>query len=161
MCPLIVISMIDFQLKIIPDTISLPFILVGIFVRLYTDYPDITGALKTSAMGIFIGGGSLLLLAIVISKLKGTDAMGGGDIKLTAMLGAFLGLKALVFVFLVSSILGLVYFMISIPMRKKTQDATIPFGPFLSMAGMIFFLYGKPITDWYFTKMGFGVNPMF
>lgn len=160
--PLIVISIIDLELKIIPDVISLPFIGVGMAVRIYEDYPDWTGALKTSLIGIFVGGGVLLLLAEIVSRLKKTDAMGGGDIKLTAMLGAFLGFKPLIFIFFVSSILALIYALMG-RLFKKSDEAnpTIPFGPFLSMAAMIFWLYGKPITDWYFLGRGFGKNPFF
>lgn len=153
-CPLITISIIDFQLKIIPDVISLPFIVVGVLVRQFEFWPDWSFALSTSAMGIFLGGGSLLLLAVVISKIKGQDAMGGGDIKLTAMLGAFLGLKALIFVFFASSVLALVYFISLLIFKKLDEDRTIPFGPFLSMGGMLFWLYGRDITDWYFHRAG-------
>lgn len=160
--PLIVISIIDLQLKIIPDIISLPFIGVGIAVRIYEDYPDGTGALQTSLIGIFVGGGALLLLAEIVSRLKKADAMGGGDIKLTAMLGAFLGFKPLIFIFFVSSVLALIYALISRLVKKSTEEnPTIPFGPFLSIAAMIFWLYGKPITDWYFLGKDFGRNPFF
>lgn len=159
--PLIIVSGIDFKLKIIPDVISIPFIFVGMLVHLYEKYPDFGGALFDSALGVFLGGGSLLVLAEVISRLKGVEAMGGGDIKLTAMLGAFLGWKPLVFIFFVSSVLALIYIVASFPFRKDKANRTIPFGPFLSLAGIIFYLYGKEITDAYFLGSGFGVNPLF
>ena len=161
MCPLIIVSIIDLQLKIIPDIISLPFILVGIGVIQFERFPDWLGALKHSGLGILIGGGSLWLIAEVVSRLKKTDAMGGGDIKLAAMLGAFLGWKALIFVFFSSSILALVFAIAKRIFAKPDDDPTIPFGPFLSMGGMIFWLYGKPITDAYFLGMGFSGNPFF
>lgn len=159
MCPLIVISVIDFQLKIIPDTLSLPFIGVGVLVSLYEGSPDLAAALLKSTLGIFVGAGALLLIALAVSKLKRTEAMGGGDIKLTAMLGAFLGLKGLLFVFLASSLFGLVYFLLSMPLRKG--DKTIPFGPFLSLGGMVYWLYGRGLTSWYFMRMGVSTNPFF
>lgn len=159
--PLIVVSGIDFKLKIIPDVISLTFIPVGIAVHIYMLYPNAGEALFDSTLGVVLGGGTLLLLAEVISRLKGVEAMGGGDIKLTAMLGAFLGWKPLVFVFFVSSVLALIYIVATFPFQKDRTNRTIPFGPFLSMAGMIFYLYGKPITDAYFLGSGFGVNPLF
>lgn len=148
--PLIVLSMIDFQLQILPDVITLPGIVIGIFVRILEDYPNYVTALKTSGLGILIGGGSLLLIGEIFSRIKKVDAMGGGDIKLAAMLGAFLGWKALIFIFFASSVLALVYVVLLTLFRKYEKGATIPFGPFLSMGGMIFYLYGKKITDWYF-----------
>lgn len=161
MCPLIVISIIDFKLKIIPDVISLPFILVGVGVRFYQEYPDWLEALKISGLGILIGGGVLLLLAEIVSRIKKTEAMGGGDIKLAAMLGAFLGWKALIFVFFTSSVLAIVYAVTRILFDRKNRGETIPFGPFLSVAGMIFWWYGREITDWYFLSHGFSHNPFF
>lgn len=161
MCPLIVVSMIDFELKIIPDVISIPFILVGVAVSVYEKYPNWILALKVSLLGVLIGGGSLLLLAEVMSRLLKKDAMGGGDIKLTAMLGAFLGWKPLLFVFFSSSVIALVYAILS-RIFVKSDDKTIPFGPFLSMGAMIFWLYGEVITDYYFfTMMKMPLNPFF
>lgn len=161
MCPLIIVSIIDLKLKIIPDVISLPFILVGIAVTLFLKYPNWLAALKFSGLGILIGGGSLLLIAEIVSRLKKTEAMGGGDIKLAAMLGAFLGWKAIIFVFFASSVLALVYAVFRIIFDKNQRGETIPFGPFLSLAAMIFWLYGRQITDLYFYSTGFGRNPFF
>lgn len=161
MCPLLIVAIIDLKLKIIPDSISLPFIVVGVLVNLYEYYPNWLGALKLSGLGILIGGGSLLLLAEVISRLKKRDAMGGGDIKLAAMLGAFLGWKALIFVFFASAILAIIYYIL-VAMLNQLKDKTIPFGPFLAMGAMIFWLYGEPITDLYFkTALGMPFNPLF
>lgn len=161
MCPLIVISMIDFELKIIPDIISLPFIIVGVGVNVFVHYPDWLTALKISSLGILLGGGSLLLLAEIMSRLLKKDAMGGGDIKLTAMLGAFLGFKPLIFIFFISSVLALIYALTS-RLFIKSEDKTIPFGPFLSMGGMIFWLYGEFLTDYYFFRMlKMPFNPFF
>lgn len=159
--PLIVISGIDFKLRLIPDVISLPFIVIGIGTQIYLHYPEIFTALKFSFLGIFIGGGSLLLIAEIFSRLKGVEAMGGGDIKLAAMLGAFLGWKSLIFIFFVSSFLAVLYFAIQFLFKGKETDTTLPFGPFLSMAGIIYLLYGKWMTDWYFQMGGFTHNPFF
>jgi leader peptidase (prepilin peptidase)/N-methyltransferase len=161
-CPLLVISIIDMQLRIIPDVISLPFIIVGVFVQLFENWGNPLTALSVSGLGVLIGGGSLLLIAEVFSRIKKVEAMGGGDIKLAAMLGAFLGWKALLFIFFVSSLLALTYATVSMLMGKGGfRNRTIPFGPFLSMAAMIYWLYGKPITDWYFSATGLPTNPFF
>ncbi|OVE82747.1 hypothetical protein BVY03_00190, partial [bacterium K02(2017)] len=108
MCPLVVITVIDFQLKIIPDIISLSFILVGIIIQQYLQYPSWWEALKFSGIGLLLGGGVLLLLAEFMSRLLKKEAMGGGDIKLMAMLGAFLGPKAFLFIYIAGSFTALI-----------------------------------------------------
>lgn len=149
-CPLIIVSAIDFKLQIIPDVISIPFIFVGISVQLFLGFPEIGGALLNSALGILVGGGTLLILAEVISRLKKTEAMGGGDIKLIAMLGAFFGWRPLILIFFLSSVLALFYVIGLYCHPKRRSDRVIPFGPFLSMAAIITLLYGKTLTDLYF-----------
>ncbi len=148
-CPLIVISIIDFQLQIIPDVISLPFILVGVAVNLYMFYPDVLGALQFSGLGILLGGGLLLLVAEVFTRLLKKDAMGGGDIKLVAMLGAFLGIKAVFFIFFAGSILAILYFVILAIVQRGKQNKLIPFGPFLSMGALVYWFCGEPMIDAY------------
>lgn len=161
LCPLFVISVIDFRLRIIPDVISLPFIAIGTAIHMYALSPDLWPAFWDSLLGILLGGGSLLLVAEVVSRLKKTDALGGGDIKLTALLGAFLGWKPILFIYFFSSVLALIYIAGTFLLPGKRGQTVIPFGPFLSTAGMLFFFYGKPITDWYFLSNGFSVNPLF
>lgn len=148
-CPLIVISVIDFQLRIIPDVISLPFIVVGMLVNLYMFYPDVLLALKFSGLGFLLGGGVLLLVAEIFTRLLKKDAMGGGDIKLTAMLGAFLGIKAVFFIFFASSVLAIVYFAILAVVKWGKQNKLIPFGPFLSMGAVLYWFYGEEIIHAY------------
>lgn len=169
-CPLITISIIDFELRIIPDVISLPFIVVGIavqiFEQLYQTYPVIEfsgvwAALKISGLGILIGGGTLLLLAEIFSRIKGTDAMGGGDIKLAAMLGAFLGWRSLIFIFFLGSIVALVYVVVVYAIKRERSDNIIPFGPFLSIGGVTYILYGRILTGLYFQHAGIPGNPLF
>jgi leader peptidase (prepilin peptidase)/N-methyltransferase len=160
-CPLIIVSGIDFELRIIPDAISLPFILVGIAVQTYERWPDWFSVLKFSGIGLLVGGGTLLVLAEVFSRLKGVDAMGGGDIKLAAMFGAFLGWRSLVFIFFASSFLALIYVVLVYIVKRQRSGNVIPFGPFLSMGAVLYLLYGKAITDFYFFHNGFGRNPLF
>ena len=148
-CPLIVISAIDFQLQIIPDVISLPFIIVGVLVNQYLFYPDFLGALKFSGLGLFLGGGILLLTAEIFTRLLNKDAMGGGDIKLVAMLGAFLGIKAVFFIFFASSILAIIYFAILAIVQRGKQNKLIPFGPFLAMGALLYWFCGEPMIDAY------------
>ncbi len=161
-CPLLVISFIDLELKIIPDELSLSGIILGIIVNIITHDGSVINSLQSSLLGILVGGGILWILAEVISRLKKQDALGGGDIKLIAMLGSFLGVKALLVVFLFSSFVGLFYAVLLILTKKMDEDNTIPFGPFLAFGGMIAYFYGERLTDWYFLQlMHFPFNPLY
>ncbi len=153
-CPLIVVSVIDLQLRIIPDVISLPGILAGVLLNLYLGYPDVWGALKFSGWGVLAGGGTLLLIAEIFSRLLKKDAMGGGDIKLMAMLGAYLGVKAVFFIFFASSVLAMAYYLLAAIAKRGRHDKVIPFGPFLSMAGLIYWLYGDVLIRGYLMWLG-------
>lgn len=161
-CPLIVLTVIDIQHMILPDIITLPFILIGAIVQVVMLWPDWLAALKSAGLGIVIGGGSLLLIAEIVSRLKKTDAMGGGDIKLAAMFGAFLGWKSLIIIFFAGSLLGLIY-IIAIAVAKRNLDAAKEkffFGPFLCGGALLYLFYGRFITDWYFQRLG-QTNPFF
>lgn len=161
-CPLIVLTVIDIQHMILPDVITLPFMLIGVVVQLIMTWPDYLGALKTSGLGILIGGGSLLLIGEIISRLKKKDAMGGGDIKLAALFGAFLGWKSLIFIFFAASVLGLLY-VVAVSVAKRNLEQAKQqffFGPFLCAAALLYLYYGRAITDWYFHRLG-QINPFF
>lgn len=155
-CPLIVISFIDMRHRIIPDVISLPGILLGIGATLLLSWPNWQSALKFSFLGILAGGGTLYILGVLYYLIRKRDGMGGGDIKLAAMLGAFLGWQAVVFVFLLSSILALIYALIAqiLATNKEEGPMVIPYGPFLATAALIFFLYGYEIKAFYFSLIG-------
>jgi leader peptidase (prepilin peptidase)/N-methyltransferase len=140
-CPLIVLSFIDASHMIIPDVITLPGIIIGIHLQMYLQWPDAKSALFSSLGGTLVGGGLLLILAEVFSRFRGKDALGGGDIKLTAMLGAFLGIQALPFIFFVSSALGILFTLGKVILKKQKASEPLPFGPFLALAGLMVFFY--------------------
>jgi len=141
---LIVITFIDIDHQIIPDVISLPGIAVGFISSFFTNI----GWLN-SLLGIVIGGGSLFLIAYLYEKLAGKEGMGGGDIKLLGMIGAFLGAKSLLFVILISSLLGSVVGIGYMVFKKKDSKFAIPFGPFLSIGALAYLYYGNEIVKWY------------
>lgn len=154
-CPLIVISFIDLKERIIPDCISLPGIPISIAVILVVQWPQWKEALQFSFLGILVGGGALLTLALIYYKLRKKEGMGGGDIKLSAMLGGFLGWQGIFFVFFVSSILALVAsIFILLTQKKEHETFVIPYGPFLAIASLIYFFYGSQIISNYFEFMG-------
>lgn len=140
---MIVVSFIDLDFQIIPDQISIPLIFIGfIFSLLSHNYTALVSDFKESLMGIVVGGGSLLIVSIV-SK----GGMGGGDIKLNAAIGAFLGWKSALLTIFIGSLIGSI---VGIIMLKKTGKRKIPFGPFLSIGALICLFSGEKILTWYF-----------
>jgi leader peptidase (prepilin peptidase)/N-methyltransferase len=142
---LLVVSVIDLDHQIIPDVISLPGTLVGFvcsFAQPWLTWTD-------SLFGILLGGGSLYVVAVCYELLTKKEGMGGGDIKLLAMIGAFLGWKAIFPVIFFSSLVGT---MVGLPLmlfRNQNRRYAIPFGPFLSLAALIYLFYGPQLISWY------------
>jgi len=142
---LIVITVIDLYHQIIPDVISLPGIGVGLLASLII--PQIT--FLNSLIGILLGGGSLFLVATVYRWLFKREGMGGGDVKLLAMIGAFLGWKAVILTILLSSLIGSITGIIIMVSKGKDFKYAIPFGPFLSLGAVIALFYGPSLINWY------------
>ena len=142
---LIVITVIDLYHQIIPDVISLPGIGVGLLASLVI--PQIT--FLNSLIGILLGGGSLFLVATVYQWLFKREGMGGGDVKLLAMIGAFLGWKAVILTILLSSLIGSITGIIIMVLKGKDFKYAIPFGPFLSLGAVISLFYGENLIRWY------------
>jgi len=142
---LVVITFIDLHHKVIPDVISLPGIIIGFLASFLLPYPT----WLDSAIGIVAGGGALLLIAVIFEKVTGKEGMGGGDIKLLAMIGAWMGWKALPFVALISSMLGIIIGGGALVASGKGMRVKIPFGPFLAMGSLIYFFFGSSIVGWY------------
>ncbi|MCK4837891.1 MAG: prepilin peptidase [Desulfobulbaceae bacterium] len=138
---LLAIIIIDFYHQIIPDVISLPGILIGFAFSFIN--PAITW--QSSAIGILLGGGILYAIAASYYLLTKREGMGGGDIKLLAMIGAFLGWQSLPFVIFGSSLLGSVVGIGAMLKQKKGGKTVIPYGPFLSIAAMIYLYYQQEI----------------
>lgn len=153
-CPLIVISFIDLEHQIIPDVISLPGIPIGVAVNLFTTSLTLPTALIQSGLGILVGGGSLLLISQVYYWVRKREGLGGGDIKLCAMFGAFLGWRAMLFIFFASSILALVFALGRMIVLRTREGSVIPYGPFLSMAALIYFFAGEKLISAYFQASG-------
>ena len=141
---LLVIIVIDFHHKIIPDSISLPGIVVGFACSFIN--PIISW--QQSAIGLVIGGGVLFGVAGGYYLITRREGMGGGDIKLLAMIGAFLGWQCLPFVVFGSSILGAAAGIGAMVKQKKGGKTMIPYGPFLSIAALIYLFYRELINHY-------------
>lgn len=145
-CALITISFIDIDHQIIPDVISLPGIII--FSSSFYFLPDMT--LKNVGLGILIGGGSLYLVGQAYYLIKKQEGMGGGDMKLLAMIGAATGVKGVLFTIFCGSILGTFCgLFIMIFTKILNMQLKIPFGPFLSVGVTIYIFFGNDLIDWY------------
>jgi leader peptidase (prepilin peptidase)/N-methyltransferase len=142
---LIVMTVIDLYYQIIPDVISYPGIVVGLLGAAVI--PRIT--FFESFIGIILGGGSLFLVAMVYQWLFKREGMGGGDVKLLAMIGAFLGWKAVILTILLSSFIGSIIGVVVMLIKGKDFKYAIPFGPFLSVGAVISLLWGERLISWY------------
>jgi leader peptidase (prepilin peptidase)/N-methyltransferase len=138
---LLAVSVIDLRLQIIPDRISLPGIVAGFLCSLVTPEPG----WHSSAIGLLVGGGSLYLIAWGYHALTGRDGMGGGDIKLLAMIGAFLGWQSLLFVLFASSLTGSLVGLACMWRQGRGGLTRIPFGPFLALAAVLDLLFRPQI----------------
>ena len=142
---LIVITVIDLHHQIIPDVISLPGIGVGLLASLIISRITFLNSL----IGILLGGGSLFIVATLYQWLFKREGMGGGDVKLLAMIGAFLGWKAVIVTILLSSLIGSITGIIIMGLKGKDFKYAIPFGPFLSLGAVIALFCEAEIINWY------------
>jgi leader peptidase (prepilin peptidase)/N-methyltransferase len=153
LCALLVtISFIDLDHQIIPDVISLPGIPIGFLCSFAV--PWVTW--QSSLLGILAGGGSLLLIALGYELLTRKEGMGLGDVKLLAMLCAFLGMRAVFPIIFIGSVLGTLVGVPLMLMKKADGKLAIPFGPFLAGGALIygyFVNFWDPLMRWYGTAL--------
>ncbi|MFC1819814.1 prepilin peptidase [Thermodesulfobacteriota bacterium] len=143
---LIIISFIDLRHQIIPDIISLPGIIFGLAISFFSSH--ITW--YDSLIGIIGGGGVLYLVAVVFERLTGKEGMGGGDIKLLAMIGSWMGWRAIPFIILISSLTGTIIGGGSLLLARQGLKTKISFGPFLALGTLVYLFFGREIVAWYF-----------
>jgi leader peptidase (prepilin peptidase)/N-methyltransferase len=134
---LLVIIWIDIYHQIIPDVISLPGILIGFLFSFFNSFTT----WQSSLIGLFAGGGILYAIALLYYLFRKQEGMGGGDIKLLAMIGAFLGWQSLLFVILMSSITGCAFGLVAMIQQKRGGNTRIPFGPFLACAALFYLFF--------------------
>src|SRR4026207_565501 len=142
---LVVVTGTDLSHKIIPNVITLPGMVVGL-LGAATVLP--VGVIN-SVVGLTVGGGLLWLLAWLSPYLFGKEGMGGGDIKLRAMIGAFLGWKPALLTIMIGSLTGSIIGISLIALRITKRDDYIPFGPFLVLGALLSLFFAQPLLDWY------------
>jgi len=143
---LVTIGFIDLGHKIIPDVLSLPGIVAGWAVSI------IPGgvSLLDSLIGTVAGGGSLFLIAFGYERITKREGMGGGDIKLLAMIGAWVGWSPLPLIVLIASFSGAVIGSVFLFLVGKGYRTRIPFGPFLSLGALFHLFFGRAFIYWYY-----------
>jgi leader peptidase (prepilin peptidase)/N-methyltransferase len=156
---LVAITFIDIDHRIIPNAISLPGVLAGLLISLLL--PKLPGTLlparpAASIAGAAIGAFLPWATGTLWQKLRGVEAMGMGDVKMLAMIGAFLGAWSLPFVFFVAAILGSVGGILAAVLAgrgKPLSRSTIPFGPYLAAGAFLYLLVGPEVTGLWFTTL--------
>ncbi len=144
---LLVVSFIDLKHQIIPDVISLPGILLGL-AQSFTPWGTVPWT--DAAIGAATGGGFLFAVAWAFKRFTGKDGMGLGDVKLLAMIGAWMGWRALPFIVLISSLSGIIIGGGALLLTRRGLRVRIPFGPFLSIGAVVVFFFEPHIREWYF-----------
>jgi leader peptidase (prepilin peptidase)/N-methyltransferase len=151
---LIVISFIDLDVRIVPDVISLPGIILGLVFSVvgYFFFRDGSGVIPSplsSLIGIFTGGGFLLATAWAYEKFTGVEGMGGGDVKLLAMIGAFLGWPSIPVTLFIASLLGSVVGIACMAITGAGRRLALPFAPFLCSGALLYLYFGNEIIEFY------------
>jgi leader peptidase (prepilin peptidase) / N-methyltransferase len=143
-CLLVVLFAIDLEHHLLPNVLTLPGLAAGFAFSLVLPPGPVS-----SALGILIGGGVLWVLGEAYYRFAGVEGMGGGDVKMLAMIGAFLGWKLVLVTLVFSSIAGAVVGLIVLATRRGGLRYALPYGTFLALAGLIASLFGEQIVAWY------------
>jgi len=142
---LIIIAFIDLNEQIVPDVISLPGIVIGFILSFFVPYI----LFMNSALGVVVGGGIILIIGLAGSVVFKKEAMGGGDVKLAAMVGAFLGWRYIIISLSLGFFLGALAGIFLILSKIKSREDTVPFGAFIVLGSFITLLWGEKIISWY------------
>ncbi|MFZ1057991.1 MAG: prepilin peptidase [Candidatus Rokuibacteriota bacterium] len=142
---LTVLTVTDLEHQLIPDRVTLPVIVAGFVGSLVGGRP----AWLDSLLGILVGGGIICGIILGSRLILGVDGMGGGDVTLAAMLGAFLGWKLLLLGLFLAVLVGAAVALALLAAGRKGGKDPIPFGPFLALGGAVSLFWGKEILQWY------------
>ena len=141
---LFLLTLTDLEDMIIPDGCLIAAVLIWLAALpfVFTGWGDVA---RSVAAALVFGGG-LLGVSLVMDRLMGRDTLGGGDIKLFAVVGLYLGIIGTLFALLAACVIGLLF---SVVTRAKGGDRTFPFGPAIAVAAAAMLLYGAPMIQWY------------
>ncbi len=147
---LIALSFIDIDQQLLPDSITLPMLWLGLFLSLFSIYTDT----NASIIGAIAGYLSLWTVYQLFKLATGKEGMGFGDFKLLALFGAWLGWQYLPIIILLSSLVGAVIGISMVIFVKKDHNTPIPFGPYLAAAGWLALIWGDDINTAYLNTIG-------
>ncbi len=147
---LIAASGIDLSHKLLPDSITLPLLWLGLLLALFGVFVE----LEDAVIGAMAGYLSLWSIFMLFKLVTGKEGMGHGDFKLLAAFGAWLGWKPLLIVVLTSSLVGAVVGITMILLKRSDRGTQIPFGPYLAAAGWLSLLWGEDMFRFYFSLFG-------
>jgi leader peptidase (prepilin peptidase)/N-methyltransferase len=143
-CAMIVLFVIDLEHRILPDLITLPGIIAGFLFSFF-----MPPGWVDSLIGLVLGGGSLWLLGEVYFRLRHEEGMGFGDVKMLAMIGAFLGWKLMLLTLVLSSFVGSAVGIVMIASKRGSLKYALPFGTFLALAAIVAGAAGEELVNWY------------
>ncbi|MGR8929124.1 MAG: prepilin peptidase [Gammaproteobacteria bacterium] len=147
---LIALSFIDIDHQLLPDTITLPMIWLGLFLSLFSIYTDS----HASIIGAIAGYLSLWSIYHLFKLATGKEGMGYGDFKLLALLGAWMGWQCLPMIIILSSLVGAVLGIAMVVFRHHDSSQPIPFGPYLAAAGWLAMIWGDNLNQLYLDAIG-------
>lgn len=143
-CLLVVLFAIDLEHHLLPNVITLPGIIIGLIASAVLP-PGLVDAL----IGVLVGGGVLWLIGEAYYRYSGHEGMGGGDVKMLAMIGAFLGWKLVLVTLVLSSFVGSIVGVGVIVWKRGGMKHALPYGTFLALGALAASLFGDRIIEWY------------
>jgi leader peptidase (prepilin peptidase)/N-methyltransferase len=143
-CALLVLFAIDLEHHLLPNAITLPGIVVGLFFSFFTE-----PGWQASLIGIVVGGGVLFGVAEAYYRVRHEEGLGMGDVKMLAMIGAFLGWKLTLLTLMMASLCGTLIGVLLIVTRRGSMKYALPFGTFLALGAAVAATIGPALLDWY------------
>lgn len=143
-CGLVVLFGIDLEHQILPNSITLPGVVAGLIFSLAGP-----PGLRDAVIGVLLGGGVLYAIAAGYYLWRREEGLGMGDVKMLAMIGAFLGWQAVLLTLVLASLSGAVIGVAMMALQRGTMKYALPFGTFLALGALVAMLAGEPIVDWY------------
>jgi len=141
---LIALTFIDADTTLLPDSLTLPLLWVGLLLNIGGTFVPLSEAVIGAASGYLV----LWTIYWVFKLVTGKEGMGYGDFKLLAALGAWMGWKALLPILLASSVVGAIVGIVLIVLARRGREVPIPFGPYLATAGFLVLLLGQRASEW-------------
>jgi len=144
-CALIVLFAIDLEHHLLPNVITLPGIAIGLLLSVINP-----PGWKSSLLGVAVGGGVLFLIAEGYYRIRHEEGLGMGDVKMLAMIGAFLGWPLMLLSLMIASLAGSIIGVALIATGRGTMKYALPFGTFLAIGAAASAAVGQPVITWYF-----------